>query len=70
MILAIIMFAIAAVWLILSIRSFKQKGFLLDKQIAPGILLILIPINTSIGLYASVRNYKNKQKKCKGWREK
>ncbi|MBE5968693.1 MAG: DUF3784 domain-containing protein [Lachnospiraceae bacterium] len=30
MILAIIMFAIAAVWLILSIRSFKQKGFLLN----------------------------------------
>ncbi|MBE5968699.1 MAG: hypothetical protein E7242_00530 [Lachnospiraceae bacterium] len=37
-------------------------GFLLDKQIAPGILLILMPIITSIGLYASVRNYKNKQK--------
>ncbi len=30
MIITIIMFAIAAVWLILSIRSFKQKGFLLN----------------------------------------
>lgn len=35
---------------------------LFEKQIVQGILFILIPINTSICFYASVRNYKNKQK--------